>query len=234
MRDLTYDSLERLRVQRPVDRLSYVASLCCENVVLDIGCLDETALVKRDTKYWLHGRLSATARQVIGIDASASIPAEGIRTGPHSTIFRGDGTNPSLSDAQSRSIDMIVAGEFLEHIEDPLVFLRNVKRRFGGKEMILTTPNGVGFANTFLGVFGREAQHPDHTQIYTYKILHTLCVRAGFASWDILPYRFSASEMILQSRGLKRWAAISVQAGIRLVERAFPLLSFGYVLRIKV
>jgi hypothetical protein len=234
MRDLTYESLERLRVQRPVDRLSYVSSLCQESVVLDIGGLDETALVKRQTEHWLHGRLGATAKQVIGIDSAACIPPGGLKTGANSMIFRGDGTDPNLTEDQSHSIDKIVAGEFLEHLENPLTFLRNIKRRFVGKEMIITTPNGAGFANTFLGLFGREAQHPDHTQVYTYKILNTLCVRAGFSSWEILPYRFAASEMILQSRGIKRWLAIIVQAGIRLVERAFPLLSFGYVLRVRV
>lgn len=233
-KNLTYDTLERLTVRRPIDRLGFVANLCRDKVVLDIGCLDETALLKRDTGYWLHGRVAAAAREVIGIDSSPQIPPEGIRTGDTSIIYRGNGVDPDPPDERAAAVDLIVAGEFIEHIEAPLDFLRNVKRRYPGRELVVTTPNGSAFANTFLGVFGREAQHPDHVHIFSYKILHTLCLRAGFSDWEIIPYHFVASEMILRSQGAKRMLAVAAQMVIRGVERLFPLLSFGYVVRIRI
>ena len=232
--NLSYETLERLHVRRPVDRLNFIADSCRGKVVLDIGCLDETALLKRDTQYWLHGRLCTVARKVIGIDRSSSIPPEGIITAPNAIILRGNGVDPPLAGQQDQDIEKIVAGEFIEHIESPLEFLRNMKRRFSGKELLITTPNGSAFANSFLGVFGREAQHPDHLQIFSYKILSTLCLRAGVESWEIIPYRFAASDMILRSKGAKRLLTIAVQGVIRTVERLFPLLSFGYVIRIRV
>lgn len=233
-KSLTYETLEHLSLRRPVDRLGFVADLCRDKIVLDIGCLDETALVKRDTRYWLHGRVRAVAREVIGIDSSAKIPPEGIRTGDNAIIHRGNGVDPEVPGGRSVEVEQIVAGEFIEHIETPLDFFRNVKARFPGRDLVITTPNGAAFANTFLGVFGREAQHPDHTQIFTYKILHTLCLRAGFADWEIIPYRFAATEMILRSRGAKRLLANVTQSAIRGVERLFPLLCFGYVVRIRI
>lgn len=231
---LRYETLERLRVRRPVDRLDFLAELCRGKVVLDIGCLDETALSKRDTKYWLHGRISTVACEVIGIDSSSSIPPEGLRTANNAIIWHGDGVDPNLLEREEDDIDQIVAGEFIEHLETPLNFLRNMKRRFPGKELLITTPNGSAFANSFLGMFGREAQHPDHLHIFTYKILTTLCMRAGIERWEIIPYRFTASEMILHSRGAKRLLTIAAQGLIRGVERFFPLLSFGYVVRIRI
>ncbi|OWK27809.1 hypothetical protein [Sphingomonas dokdonensis] len=42
----TYVTLERLRVPRPVDRVSFIAGLCANKRVLDIGCLDETTIAK--------------------------------------------------------------------------------------------------------------------------------------------------------------------------------------------
>lgn len=217
---------------RPVDRLSHVAALCAGKRVLDIGCLDETALEKHDTQHWLHGRIAAVAAQVIGVDLSDSLPAEGIETGPRSRIFRGDGTNPQMSALRDEDVDIIVAGEFIEHIVDPIAFIATMRRRFPGRRLVMTTPNGLAFANTCLGIVGREAQHPDHIHLFTCKALHTICRRAGALDYDIQPYRFYATEMILSSRGSRRAIARASELGIRLIERMFPLLSFGYIVTV--
>jgi hypothetical protein len=89
----------------------------------------------------------------------------------------------------------------------------------------------VSFANTLLGTIGREAQHPDHVQIFTFKILNTLAVRAQFDEWEIIPYRFYATEMIMNSTGAKRALAVVTERMVRIVERMFPLLSFGYLIK---
>lgn len=228
---LTYETLERLNVSRPVDRLDFIAELCRGKRVLDLGCLDETALVKRDTKHWLHGRIGSVAASVTGIDSSERVPPEGLQTGARSIIFKGDATDPAVPLLVDDEIEIIVAGEFIEHIDAPLEFFRTMKRRFPGRDLIISTPNGLSFANTLLGMAGREAQHPDHVQVFTFKILNTLSARAPFGAWEIRPYRFYATEMILNSTGAKRALAIFVQGFVRVVERMFPLLSFGYVVR---
>lgn len=233
-RPLTYETLEHLHVRRPVDRIDFIADLSRDKIVLDIGCLDETALEKRDTQYWLHGRVVSVAREVIGIDSSAKIPPAGLRTGANAVIVQGNGVDPQVPDGRSGDIEQIVAGEFIEHIEAPIEFFRNMKRQFDGRELVFTTPNGTAFANTLVGLFGREAQHKDHTQIFTYKILNTLCMRAGFKDWEIVPYRFVASEMVLRNHGVKRLFVNAVQSFIRTVEHLFPLLSFGYVVRVRI
>ncbi len=230
---LTYETLERLSVDRPVDRLDFMAELCRDKRVLDLGCLDETALVKRDTQHWLHGRIMSVAAKVTGIDSSDRVPPGSLETGPRSTIFKGDATDPGAPDLVDDDIDVIVAGEFIEHIDAPLDFFRTMKRRFPGRLLVMSTPNGLTFANTLLGMAGREAQHPDHVHVFTFKILNTLCARAQFQAWEIRPYRFYATEMILNSTGIKRALAITVQGVVRIVEWVFPLLSFGYVIRVR-
>lgn len=231
--NLKYETLEKLPVQRPVDRLDFISGSCAGKIVLDIGCFDETALVKRETHYWLHGRLAATAKFVVGVDNSTKIPPEGLQTSANATIFRGDGVHVDESITGRNDYDVIVAGEFIEHIENPLEFFRAIKARFAGRELIISTPNGVSFANTLLGSIGREVQHHDHLHNFTFKILNTLCLRSGFKSWEIIPYRFYATEMILNSSGAKRAFVSLVEHMIKLVEQLFPLLSFGYIVRIK-
>lgn len=226
---LRYDPLEKMKLRRPVDRVSYIADHCRGKRVLDIGCFDETALQKRDTEHYLHGRISKVAASVIGVDSSPKVPDDGVVTGPNSRILRGNGVNPPVND----DIDVVVAGEFIEHIESPMEFFRNIQKKFPGKEMIVSTPNGTSFANTLLGAAQREAQHPDHLQIFSYKILATICLRMEFSEWEIIPYHFQATETILSSTGLKKVAAQCVQSVVGVVESVFPLLSCGYIVHAK-
>jgi SAM-dependent methyltransferase len=230
---ISYETLEKLSVPSPVDRLAYIADACRGRRVLDIGCLDETALAKRDTEYWLHGRIAAVASRVIGVDTSLHIPDEGLVTAASAVIYRGDGTDPHLPGLDDSQIDVIVAGEFIEHIELPVAFIVTMRKRFAGRELLLSTPNGLAFGNTLAGLFRREAQHPDHLHLFTYKIINTLCLRAGLSDYKIIPYRFYATELLLASGGAKRLAVRAVEQGVRLMERIAPQLSFGYILRAK-
>lgn len=229
MAELAYRTLESVRPARPVDRVGYIAARCAGKRVLDIGCLDETALAKRTTDEWLHARIAAQAVSVTGVDLSDHLPDDGLVTAPNAFIMKGDGTRPPVA---AEDIDIVVAGEFIEHLENPLDFLREMQRRYAGRELIISTPNGTSFANGLLGTFGREAQHHDHLLTSTYKTLNTLCRRAGVREWEILPYRFYATEMLLQSSGVFRLVVQAGQVVIRLVERIAPLRSFGYIVRI--
>lgn len=229
MAKLEYKTLERIAVARPVDRIAFIAARCRGKRVLDIGCLDETALTKRGTSEWLHARIAEGAISVVGIDLSDHLTEEGLVTAPNARILKGDGTRPQVP---AEDIDIIVAGEFIEHLENPSDFLREMRSRYAGYELIISTPNGTSFANGLLGTFGREAQHHDHLLTSTYKTLNTLCHKAGVHDWDIIPYRFYATEMLLQSRGAFRAFVQVTEAGIRVAERIAPLRSFGYIVRI--
>jgi SAM-dependent methyltransferase len=160
------------------------------------------------------------------------IPPDGLVTSEKSVIFRGDGVEIDKSILSIDDFEVIIAGEFIEHIDSPLRFFLNMRRAYPGRELIISTPNGACFANTLLGCIGREVQHHDHLHNFSFKILNTLCLRAGFTDWTIVPYRFYATEMILNSRGLKRLLVQTVEKFIRSIERMFPLLSFGYVVKV--
>ncbi len=230
--ELEYRTLERIPVQRPVERVAFIANLCRDKNVLDIGCLDETAVKKQGTDDWLHRRIARVANTVLGVDSSSTLPDGGLVTGPNARIVKGDGLSPNLSADEERAVEVIVAGEFIEHLENPLAFIRAMKAKFTGRLLILSTPNGVAFANALLGTVGREAQHPDHLLTSTFKTLNMLCKRAECSSWEIIPYRFYATEMLLDSKGVKRLAIKLVQSAIRAIEWMFPLRSFGYVVHI--
>lgn len=234
---LRYTPLERLSVARPVDRIRYIAAVCARCRVLDLGAMDETAWqAKRGRGTWLHEEISRTALSVDGVDNSALIPAEGLRTGPTSIIRRGDVADPErLVAALEEPPDVIVAGELIEHLDSPLQFLRRFAaiERLAGKTLILSTPNATALHNVMIALARRESTHRDHLCVLSYKTLATLCARAGFSGWEIIPYRSRFTEMQERHSGIARFAVRAAECTVNALEWIFPLLSFGYILRIR-
>ncbi len=232
---LQYTPLERLTVARPVDRIRFIANACARRRVLDLGAMDETAWQsKRGRGTWLHEEIGRKALQVDGVDNSAWVPAEGLRTGSNSIIRRGDIDDPEqLVAALEQTPDIVVAGELIEHLENPLQFLKRLTgvQRLSGGELILSTPNATALHNVLIGLARRESTHHDHLTILSYKTLATLCKRAGFSEWEIIPYFARFTEMEERHSGLARLAVRAVERVVNLFEWMFPMLSFGYIVR---
>jgi trans-aconitate methyltransferase len=236
--ELTYKPFERLHVPRPVDRFTFVTDLCRGRSVLDLGALDETAYqLKRGRGTWLHEAIAAVARQVIGVDSSDAVPEGGLRTGPNSEIQRADITNlGEFVSTRGFTPDVIVAGEVIEHLPDPLHFLHALGSidLLRGRTLVITTPNATAVHNVAVGILSRESTHNDHLCILSYKTLNTLLKRAGLTSWEIIPYYARFTEMRYRHRGIALALIVAGEKLVNVFEWLFPLLSFGYVVRARI
>jgi SAM-dependent methyltransferase len=232
MKRFQYTPLEPMEVEGPVSRLQYVTSHCRGRVVLDLGCLDETAQVKCETSHWLHGEIAKVAKNVTGVDNSKEVPVEGLRRSANDLILHGD-VNCLEEVARGIDVDVLVAGELIEHLSEPLSFLRQLQRLYRGRELILTTPNATSASNVLLALGKRESNHHDHLQVYSIKTLNTLCMRAGFEDWDIVPYHVYYTEMILRSTGLRRLLVTGAERMVNWAESMFPMLSGGLILHVR-
>lgn len=234
---LAYTPLEGLSVTRPVDRIKYIAAACDGRRVLDLGAMDETAWqCKRGQGTWLHEEIAKVARRVEGVDNSETVPATGLATAANARIRRGDITDlGGLLAALEEMPEVVVAGELIEHLESPLQFLRQFQqaRALAGSELILSTPNATALHNVLIGVARRESTHHDHLCILSYKTLTTLCRRAGFTEWNIVPYYSRFTEMQERHSGLARLGVQGAERAVNCLEWVFPLLSFGYIARIR-
>jgi hypothetical protein len=233
-----YLPLERLRVPRPIDRVSFVKETCRGKVVLDLGAMDETAYAaKQGRGTWLHEEIAEVAQQVVGIDSSPLLPPDGLRTGMNSVIRAG---NSMELDACLQSIDfvpdVIVAGELIEHLENPLRFLKGVKAidKLQGKTLILTTPNATAIHNCLIGLLSMESTHQDHLCILSFKTLCTLCLRSGFERWEIVPYFARFTEMKERNVGIRRALVSGGEKAINGLEWLFPMMGFGYIVKVQI
>lgn len=233
-----YLPLERLQVPRPVDRISFIKNCCNGKTVLDLGAMDETAYTaKQGRGTWLHEEIAAVAHQVLGIDNSPLVPPDGLRTSKNSTIRLGNIMQVgAMLESESFSPDVIVAGELIEHLENPLLFLKGIRAtdRLRGKTLILTTPNATALHNCLIGLISRESTHHDHLCIFSFKTLYTLCNRAGFAEWEIVPYSARFTEMKERNSGFRRSLVCVGEKVINGLEWLFPMMGFGYVVKIQV
>jgi hypothetical protein len=230
---LRYTPLERIPVGRPVNRVGYLANACRGKTVLDLGALDETAFQNKTGRgTWLHEEIAKVAEQVIGLDSSALISADGLRTAANAVIRSGDINDIGpLLDAIDITPDVIVAGELIEHLENPLEFLRGFRGipRLSGKRLLLSTPNATAAHNCIIALSKRESTHHDHLCILSFKTLNTLLSRAGYKNWEITPYYSTFDEMKQRNRGIRHKIVELGEVGINAIEFTFPLLSFGFV-----
>ncbi|HJS90485.1 MAG TPA: methyltransferase domain-containing protein [Steroidobacteraceae bacterium] len=234
---LRYTPLEAIALNHPVDRIKYIVSACAGRNVLDLGAMDETAWAsKRSRGTWLHEEIARVARQVEGVDNSSIIPPGGLATAQNALIRRGEIEDLTRLITELDEVpDTIVAGELIEHLENPLRFLRRFAEipRLSGSQLILSTPNATALHNFLIGLARRESTHRDHLCILSYKTLTTLCRRAGFSNWQIIPYYSRFTEMLERHSGLARIAVLAAERVINSLEWLFPLLSFGYIVRIQ-
>jgi len=230
---LKFIPLEKLKVQRPVNRLTYISQFCKNKKVLDIGCYDETAIkLKKNNGYWLHGLISREAKKVIGIDSSEKIKSE-IKTSSRSKIIKLNLYDLDRSFVKDNRVDVIVAGELIEHIIDVTKFLQLLKKLYSKKILLLSTPNATSLSNVLLAFFNRESNHKDHTQIFSYKTLYSLCIKNGFKKFEIIPYNVKFTEMYLKSSRVTGFFVLVLERIINIGENIFPMLSGGYVVKIK-
>jgi hypothetical protein len=231
---LTYTPTEKLEVKKPVERVKYITNICINKNVLDLGCFDETALIKENSTNYLFQQISTVSSLHIGVDNSKLLPPEGITYSENVKIMHGDIYDLHKMGLEKYNFDVIIAGELIEHLPNTLQFFLNLKRDFVGKQIVCSTPNATSFSNMVLALFKRESCHIDHFQVYSYKTLNTLCRNAQFKSWEIVPYNVKFTEMIMRSTGIKRQIIKFSEKVINAIEYLFPLTGGGYLINIKI
>jgi SAM-dependent methyltransferase len=144
--------------------------------VLDVGCTGH--MVEIGSPHWLHGRLRENFPSVTGVDISA----ENV-----DTLKRHGFGNVHVESAETFELpdkfDTIVAGELIEHLSNPGLFLQQARRHLGDHgRLVLTTPNPFSLAYLLYAIlkFPRTCQNPQHTCWFCPRTMIELAERFGF------------------------------------------------------
>lgn len=165
-----------------VQRLEVVREMCRGKKVLHLGCTNypytEQAI---EGDMLLHFELQGLTSELYGFDDDQ----RGLDIlGDHGStnLFRVD-----LEKLEEIGLDMkfdvIVAGEMIEHLNNPGLFLTGIKRFMSPEtKLLLTTINAYcGMRFVLYGLKGKrgraEPVHPDHVAYYSYSTLNLLLKR---------------------------------------------------------
>jgi SAM-dependent methyltransferase len=188
-----------------VQRLELLENECRDKKVLHLGCTNYPYTNEAiEGGLFLHFLLKEKCSELYGFDEDQGgldiLSQQGC-----TNLFQAN-----LEDLESvpldETFDVIIAGEIIEHLNNPGLFLNGIKRFMGPQtKLIITTVNaycGFRFALYALnGKRGRNEQiHPDHVAYYSYSTLSVLLGRYDFKMENFLYY-----DIGKEHRPYSRW-----------------------------
>ena len=165
-----------------VERIDHLTGLARGRSVIHIGFVDQGCrTMQDDAGAWLHGHLAGVATDLVGIDLDEAGVADAVAAGLRAHV--ADCRDPdALAALGVAPADLVIAGEVIEHLDDPGAFLDGVRSLVApGGRLVITTPNAYGLLNVIASVGRREINHPDHVVMFTWRTLTNLASRHGWA-----------------------------------------------------
>ncbi len=210
-----------------VERIEYLTHLARGRRVIHVGFVDtgcQTMQVNAGS--WLHGHLDTVASSLVGIDVNAEGVADAVAAGFEA--YTADCRDPEeLEGLGLAPAQLVIAGEVIEHLDDPGAFLAGLQALVApGGQLVVTTPNAYGLFNVFASLAHREINHPDHVMMFTWRTLTNLASRHGWEPSETRVYVPSVKDL----SGVGLTARLLGVAGMFVVglERLLARLGRGY------
>ena len=170
-----------------------------EKQVLHLGAIGETlgstAAKVEAASNSIHALLSRVST-CIGVDNDS----EGVKALTEAGIFDnlmvGDVQSLSREEIPLTSIDIVVAGDVIEHLSNPGSMLESIHAVTGPKtRLLLTTPNALGLPNFLRYSVNRWTDGADHVCSFNRDTLANLLARHGWMIEEMQTcYQAGASE----------------------------------------
>ncbi|MDX9748887.1 MAG: methyltransferase domain-containing protein [Paludibacter sp.] len=196
------------------NRIEVLLRICKGKKVLHIGCADHLPLIKQKLEKgkWLHALLCGVASECTGIDINSEAVDYITRELNISDVYYADITDELPLSLLNRQWDVVVMGEILEHVDNPVDFLKAIKARLHARagELVLTVPNSFNllFRNDIKKNI--EDINSDHMYHFTPYTLGRVIYKSGYSSLEIyvadrvaLPFHLKITNLIRKLLGIK-------------------------------
>ena len=177
-----------------VDREAYVINKARGKRVLHLGAADTPYTWEAiNAGTWLHQKLTDVASACVGLDLDAETVTR-LRH-DHRVTNLVVGNCEALSPELLGQFDLIVAGEMIEHLNNPGLFLESARGVLApGGELLVTTINAFCLRRFLRIPFGTESVHPDHTYYFSHCTLNTLVRRFGYELIEAHGYALNTAK----------------------------------------
>jgi hypothetical protein len=190
------------------DRQAWILALCAGQRVVHLGCCDHVPLIrdKIAAGIWLHGRLTTAASQCLGVDVDADAVRYLRDELGYDNVVCADLSRDAPARLTSGGWDWMVAGEIVEHLDDPVRFLSQLRETAVShcRGLVVTVPNALRLENGLLALRGIECVNTDHRYWFTPFTIAKVLTRAGFRCESV---DFVHSYPPPAPRGIRSWLA---------------------------
>ena len=201
-----------------VFRQVFIEKYVSGKTVLDLGSIEHNLYrenIKRNK--WLFNKIHQNAKKAIGIDILTEAIDE----------LRKDGYDLRYGDVENmdklhfdEKFDLIIAGELIEHLSNPGLFLNGIICHMSqDTELLISTPNAFGFIRFIDAIIRKERTRPDHVAWHSVRTLKQLLEANGLKVEEIIFYSFLS--------GKKRSVFLSYIR--KFLFQIFPYLSDGII-----
>lgn len=169
---------------RMITRESAITEIIRNTDVIHIGCSDHIQIINDKIKnnIWLHKLISENSKRCIGIDIDKE-SIEFIRKElGYQNVFYGNILTDEFKIITESKWDYAVFGEIVEHLDDPVHFLKVFKTKYGENvsRFIITVPT-VYNKRQFTNMMNyREVINSDHRFWFTPYTISKVLVSAGY------------------------------------------------------
>lgn len=162
------------------ERIKSILAYCKGPRVLNVGCAGEGGVPIEDhaKKYWMHKWLVDQFDEVVGVDIIQEHIADMKKAGYYAVNMNAE----DLDVGVLGTFNSVVAGEVIEHLDNPGRFLRGVGLCLKPDGvLVISTPNPFSpmFFFMYLKNFPKSF-NPEHTCWFCLQTLETLGSRQGF------------------------------------------------------
>ncbi len=182
-------SIERKKYPA-VSREKVIVDTIRNKKVIHIGCSDHLDVIEEKIKnnIWLHKLITEAASECIGIDIDAE-SIDFIRNNlKYSNVFKGNILTDDFKEVIEKKWDVAVFGEIIEHLDDPVSFLRSFREKYHDhvSSFIVTVPN-VFSSEQFNNMLRyQEIINSDHRFWFTPYTISRVLMSAGFIPEEIV------------------------------------------------
>lgn len=178
----------KLNISKKEDQVLYripiIESIVKGKKIIHVGCVDHLPLIdeKRRNGNWLHERLTKICNECLGVDINQEgldyIKSIGFSDVCYLNIIEDEVPNT----IKDRKWDYMLLGELLEHIDNPVEFLKNINIKYQqhADKLIITVPNAFRLQNFSAALKYQEWINSDHRYWFSPYTLAKVATNAGF------------------------------------------------------
>lgn len=204
-----------------IDRDKMILERCAGKKVLHVGCCATPGCrMMAESGRLLHLKLRGVASQLWGLDMSSEDITYLEEEHRFENLVVGDAQKIDQSFPSETAFDVIVAGELIEHLNNPGQFLDGAHSLLAPEgSLIVSVPNGVTFFGGLKSLLGKETVHQDHNFYFSRKTLSHLLESCGYEMVEIYGYRMKDKSITalvdLFASMFSQWACEGVVAMAR-------------------